>query len=490
MPMYSSKPQRLGSGSTTRYIEMDIVPTTNRTVHNVSELLVQKDEFINNASRYNYVRIRKAMVVVPPNSSNGEILIRAVYTDEADIDDIDNNDSTKRVMIHTVHKRTRTFLPPHLPYTFNYVQTTVTKSATIQLDDFNFTDVIYLPSIGSASAQVLYPLRIITKLTNQVSDLKCRIVCVCDFKGEKFNSDINNFVRYRNDPILKQRIEELKLGKNKKFDTSVSSIEKSFESFKSDSDYISEAVYKEDEQKKYFIYLLNEQLEADGVEQIDVEQGKNMSLRALMKLFLDNMDQDFRKSILSNIFDLLKRIKIKREDLDVYDAIKNKYDEIMYGSFNKSFSLRKKKNKEYEEEELKKVNDTLEKKIILDRKKIEQMKKEYEDQKRELEEMEKRRLKRVEENKKLQLVGDKKFGDVIVDIKKEIDRCIGSENYLAWRSELSSLGLGKFTEWRGNKFGSNNKDYSDLLKNVKRIMEVFKKEFDDIKKELKNKTFS
>lgn len=207
--MYNNKAQKMGSGTTTRYIEIDITPTTTETTSNLQTLLKTDGEFIQYLERYEFVRINKVIAVIPPCKENGELLILARWNVESSTDDISTCDSTKRIAMHTIKYRKQTFLPPNLPVTTIYTDSEGSKAATINLAGYNSTDTMYLKVTQESARIIFYPLRIIHKLTFAQTNFSFRIILKCTFRGEKYTTSLNKLIKFKDDPTIQTRLAEL-----------------------------------------------------------------------------------------------------------------------------------------------------------------------------------------------------------------------------------------------------------------------------------------
>jgi hypothetical protein len=331
--MYSKRPQTLGSGSTVRYIEFSYVPTTNNTTIDFQQKLVDHEEFVSFCQRYRYVTIKKVMVVIPPNSSNGELLLYAQWNSEADVDDLENNDSTKRIAIHTVREQKRTFLPPDMPSTGTFTTSTGSNLvSTVQLRGVNSTDLIFVH--GATRDYVNYPFRLTTRVSHSVTNLTCRIYVVCHFQSEKYNSSINKYIKFKDDPILKQRLNELQQNKNaitkKIFDESFhEAIEK--------REIVRPGIDDRTGRNDFIIYMLNDILEQYDIEPIDYEECKHAEVGTFLTIIAEYIDV-FNLKQLNDFMEYFKRSQLTKQDMPKFDILKKQIRKLVEEKTREKFA--------------------------------------------------------------------------------------------------------------------------------------------------------
>lgn len=209
--MYNPKPQRMGLGTTTRYIEIPIVITNQLYQFDAESHLLDRSELLNYCSRYQYLKIEKINVVIPPTSNNAEVLLFAIWNNETNVtvNDMNFNDSVKRVTVHAVKYQRRTFFPPHITSTKEGTNTgETTKLSAINLWKFNQTDN-YMIKRASPNVNLFnFPLRLYYTATENVN-LKATIILKCKFRGQKYSDELNKLIEFKDDEIIKNRINEL-----------------------------------------------------------------------------------------------------------------------------------------------------------------------------------------------------------------------------------------------------------------------------------------
>jgi hypothetical protein len=205
--MYNSRPQRLGSGTTTRYIEIDYSTTTSQGLINIETDLVSDVELVSYLSRYEYARLDRVNIKIPPNSGNGEIKFLARWSDQTILSsELDNSDSVKRIAIHTVKYQTLTFLPPATTNT-RWIDLGTTKQiSTVKMNEFNQTDQLYYQT-SSTNYAVNLPLHIAVK--SSVSSIELKIILKFTFRGEKFDNKLSKMILlYKLDNEFKKLVDD------------------------------------------------------------------------------------------------------------------------------------------------------------------------------------------------------------------------------------------------------------------------------------------
>jgi hypothetical protein len=192
VPMYNKLPQRLGAGTTTRYIELDYTTTSSQGVINLEQDLVTDVELVSYMNRYEYAKLERVNIKIPPNSGNGEMRFLARWSDATITSgELDNSDSVKRVAIHTVRYQTVTYLPPSTTNT-RFIDLGTTKEiSTVKMDEFNQTDQIYYKS-SSTAYSINLPLHIAVRSTTASIDIKITLKFV--FRGEKYDEKLSKMI--------------------------------------------------------------------------------------------------------------------------------------------------------------------------------------------------------------------------------------------------------------------------------------------------------
>jgi hypothetical protein len=192
VPMYNNQPQRLGAGTTTRYIEIDYTTTSSQGVINLENDLVTDVELVSYMNRYEFAKLERVNIKIPPNSGNGEMRFLARWSDSTITSgELDNSDSVKRVAIHTVKYQTITYLPPSTTNT-RFIDLGTTKEiSTVKMDEFNQTDQIYYKS-SSTAYSINLPLHIAVRSTTASIELK--IILKFIFRGEKYDEKLSKMI--------------------------------------------------------------------------------------------------------------------------------------------------------------------------------------------------------------------------------------------------------------------------------------------------------
>jgi hypothetical protein len=204
--MYNSRPQRLGAGTTTRYIEIDYSTTSSQGVINVESDLITDVELVSYLSRYEYAKLDRVNIKIPPNSGNGEMKFLVRWSDSTITStELENSDSVKRVAIHTVKYKTLTFLPPAISNT-RWVDLGTTKEvSTVRMNEYNQSDQLYYKSSSSTYA-INLPLHIAVKSSTSSIDIK--IVFKFTFRGEKFDNKLSKMIYlYNTDNKFKEIVD-------------------------------------------------------------------------------------------------------------------------------------------------------------------------------------------------------------------------------------------------------------------------------------------
>jgi hypothetical protein len=200
--MYNTRAQRLGSGTTTRYIEIDYTTTSTQGEINLEKDLITYVELVSYLSRYEYAKLDRVNIKIPPNSGNGEMRFLARWSDQTITStELENSDSVKRVPIHTVKYQTLTFLPPSATNTRWIDLGTSKQVSTIKMNEYNQTDQLYYKD-SSTTYAINLPLHIAVRSTTASIDIK--IVLKFTFRGEKFDNKLNKMI------YLYHRSEEFK----------------------------------------------------------------------------------------------------------------------------------------------------------------------------------------------------------------------------------------------------------------------------------------
>jgi len=192
IPMYNRRPQKMGAGTTTRYIEIEYTTTTSTGVIDIEQDLVTDVELVSYLSRYEYARLDRVNIKIPPSSENGEMRFLARWSDSTITSgELDNSDSVKRVAIHTVRYQTVTYLPPATTNTRFVDFGTSKQISTVQFDQFNQTDQMYYKTTATTYA-INLPLHIGVKST--AASINIKIVCKFTFRGEKYEEKLTKMI--------------------------------------------------------------------------------------------------------------------------------------------------------------------------------------------------------------------------------------------------------------------------------------------------------
>jgi hypothetical protein len=208
-PMYANRPQKLGAGTTTRYITMDFTIGTSATIVNLGDQLYSDNEVQNYMQRYNYMKIKNIKVKVTPSSTTGRIFLLGQWnakTTTVTADEITNNDSTKIIALHAIRFQTRTWLPPDMNAT-NIDKVTVGESvSTINLCKYNRTDdYYYSKGTTPASYSILYPFSLAMRSTTSI---EISLIIKINFRGEKYSTKLEALLQlYNNDNEIKNKID-------------------------------------------------------------------------------------------------------------------------------------------------------------------------------------------------------------------------------------------------------------------------------------------
>jgi hypothetical protein len=317
--MYNNKPIKLGSGFTTRYISLKITPTTSQTITDISSLLVDHIEFTNYCQRYEFVRIAGLQIIIPPNNNNGELLILPKWTTSSVTgSELENNDTTKYVPIFTTRTKKRTIVPPDIPSTVADIESATTTYSTVMIKRYNPTDIIYYKA-GTTTYKVNFPLRLVTKLTNQVSDLNIKFVLKCKFYGEKFNDNLTKLRKYLNDPIILDRMKVLDNINHNLPDKSFDIINESISSIKTESN-------KTFSNQSNKIDLNDSDFKEKFKDFVPIDE-KFFDVYNVLCYYFDHINDPNQ---LKYLIDYLKPYYLQKEEYDIYLRIKRKmYDVIV-----------------------------------------------------------------------------------------------------------------------------------------------------------------
>jgi len=182
----------LGAGTTTRYIEIDYTTTSSQGLINLENDLVTDVELVSYMNRYEFAKLDRVNIKIPPNSGNGEMRFLARWSDSAITSgELENSDSVKRVAIHTIKYQTITYLPPSTTNTRIIDLGTSQQVSTVKMNEFNQTDQMYYKSAATAYS-INLPLHIAVKSTTQSIDLK--IILKFVFRGEKYDEKLTKMI--------------------------------------------------------------------------------------------------------------------------------------------------------------------------------------------------------------------------------------------------------------------------------------------------------
>jgi hypothetical protein len=211
--MYKSRPQKLGTGTTVRYITFESTIGTSATIMNLGDQLYTDEELKNYMERYNYMKVENIKVKVTPTSNTGKIYLLGQWNlkdSTVTVNDLINNDSTKIIATHTIKFQTRTWLPPNMNATIidknsigsDYI-------ATINTATYNRTDdYYYSKGTTPATYSILYPFTLAMKSTVSV---EVSVIVKVKFRGEKFTTTLNALITlYKNDNQLKEKVDKMK----------------------------------------------------------------------------------------------------------------------------------------------------------------------------------------------------------------------------------------------------------------------------------------
>jgi len=209
--MYLNKPQKMGSGSTTRYITFDSTIGTTATIMNLGNQLYTDDEIQNYMQRYNYMKVASIKVKITPTNATGKIYILGQWNakdETVTMNDLMNNDSTKIVATHAIRFQTRTWLPPNMNAT--KVDKTVAQEyiSTINLANYNRTDdYYYSKGTTPATNSILYPFTLAMKATTSI---EVTLIVKVIFRGEKYTSTLNALMMiHKEDKELQEKVKKI-----------------------------------------------------------------------------------------------------------------------------------------------------------------------------------------------------------------------------------------------------------------------------------------
>lgn len=156
-PNYKLRIQTLGSGTTSRWIENEYDVATN-TLGQVSfaSLLNNSTEYANLAIHYRYMKVLKIIINVPPISSNGTFKTLLRWTDDIGAQNIDTDDSVKRVNLHSVRYQRVKYRPANLQ---------LANTGVVGLPVVNLKDWITIDDLINASGRGNIPGNILVKHT-------------------------------------------------------------------------------------------------------------------------------------------------------------------------------------------------------------------------------------------------------------------------------------------------------------------------------------
>jgi hypothetical protein len=209
--MYTNRPQKLGSGTTTRYITMDFTVSTSASILNLGDQLYSDEEMQTYMQRYNYMKISYIKAKITPTSNTGKIWLLGEWnakTSSITNNDLLNNDSAKIVATHAMKFQTRTWLPPDMNATKVDKTTTSETISTINLRRFNRTDDYYY-SKGTtvATYSILFPFTLAMQSTISID---VSIIVKAVFRGEKYNTTLNTMLKmYNTDKELKDKVDNI-----------------------------------------------------------------------------------------------------------------------------------------------------------------------------------------------------------------------------------------------------------------------------------------
>lgn len=112
-PNYVLKPQRLGQGTTTRWIEAEYTASTDSGTINLTTLLNFSSEFSIMATHYRWFKLLKICICVYPDGSNTRLRFNNRWTDDTGNANIQYNDSTKIVQTHAMVNKFVKWMPPN-----------------------------------------------------------------------------------------------------------------------------------------------------------------------------------------------------------------------------------------------------------------------------------------------------------------------------------------------------------------------------------------
>jgi hypothetical protein len=209
--MYQNKPQKMGSGSTTRYITFESTIGTNATIMNLGNQLYTDEEIQNYMQRYNYMKIANIKVKITPTSTTGKIYILGQWNSKDEtvtVNDLINNDSTKIIATHAIRFQTRTWLPPNMNVTKVDKTTAQEYISTINLANYNRTDdYYYSKGTTPATYSILYPFTLAMKAT---ASIEVTVIVKVVFRGEKYTPTLNALMTiHKEDKELQEKVKKL-----------------------------------------------------------------------------------------------------------------------------------------------------------------------------------------------------------------------------------------------------------------------------------------
>jgi hypothetical protein len=209
--MYLNKPQKMGSGTTTRYITFDSTIGTSATVMNLGNELYTDEEVQNYMQRYNYMKVASIKVKITPTNATGKIYILGQWNtkdETVSVNDLINNDSTKIVATHAIRFQTRTWLPPNMNATKVDKTSTQEHISTINLANYNRTDDYYYSKGTTVTTNsILYPFTLAMKATTSI---EVTVIVKVVFRGEKYTPTLNALMTiHKEDKELQEKVKKL-----------------------------------------------------------------------------------------------------------------------------------------------------------------------------------------------------------------------------------------------------------------------------------------
>jgi hypothetical protein len=181
----STRPQKLGKGSTNINVTYDDVVGSTFKNYNIAEIIGGNSELIQSAIRYRWFRVTRFAVIAYAHNLNSEVnayptYIRMLWTDDTTTN-IEKDDSTKIVSSYETKNKVFKFIPPNasLPIT----------SVNTSLKQMNYREWVICDDVYD-SVDGNYKLPGTIQVAPTVDNYRIRIEALVEFRGRKeINSD-------------------------------------------------------------------------------------------------------------------------------------------------------------------------------------------------------------------------------------------------------------------------------------------------------------